>query len=466
MYDEEKPKPFFEVVDGVLHINPHEGQRKALKSKKQIIAMLCGKQSGKSSICPIWMYNEILDWDRRLHDPDEILPRDGVFWAVSPSYPLQEEKLQPIFYEYFVSMLGIGKYYTQKKKFDITISHDDGEDSKYEIRLKSGDKVESLASATTYAMCIDEAGQNSFSQEAWEECRARVGSTGGKILLTTTIYNFGWIKHLIYDEWKKGNPSIDVIQFESRMNPFFNVNEWDNAKRTLPDWKFKMSFCGEFSRPLGRIYQDFDESCIIEPFDIPISSYKFVGIDPGITHHSTVFLAEIYPSQKEYSNFPLADNVTPIYVIYDSNLVGSTTTTITNREHAEALKEHRDFGMLRTVCGGAKAEIYFREDYRAAGVDVIEPPFKEVSAGIDTITAMLKTHQLYIFNNQTRIIKEFEEYAYKLDAAGEITPIIENKEMYHGLDSCRYICLAIGRNPTSYAGKFVSVMGKSMLDAY
>ena len=460
-----KPKPFLEVVDGVLHVHPHEGQKLALESKKQIVAMLCGKQSGKSVLCPLWMYNQIVDWDRRLHDDKEVLPDDGVFWGVSPSYPLQDEKLQPIFYNFFVTLLGIGKYYVQKKKLEVTIAHDDGTSSVYDIKYKSGDHTESLASATCYAIAIDEAGQNSFSQAAWEECRARVGSTGGKILITTTIYNFGWLKHLIYDEWKKGNPDIDVIQFESRMNPLFSMSEWDNARRVLPAWKFDMSYRGIFTRPLGRIYQDFDETCIVEPFDIPMASYKFVGIDPGIVHHATVFLGEIYPSQSEYSNFPLADNITPVYVIYDSNIVGSTTTTITNREHAKALMEHPDFGMVRKIVGGAKSEIYFREDYRAAGCDVVEPPFKEVSAGIDTITAMLKTHQLYIFNNQTRIIKEFEEYSYKLDMDGEITPIIENKEMYHGLDGCRYICLAIGRNVVNTATRFLSISGKSILDA-
>ena len=281
---EQERKPFFEVKDGELVVNPHEGQMKALQSDKSIIAMLCGKQAGKSVLCPFWMYNQILEWDKRLCNSDEVLPQDGVFWAVSPSYPLQEDKLQPIFYEFFVSILGIGKYFVQKKKMDIKISHDDGSHRIYEIRFKSGDKVESLASATTYAIVIDEAGQNSFTQAAWEECRARLGSTGGKALLTTTIYNFGWLKHLIYDEWKRGNPDIDVIQFESIMNPFFSQREWDNAKKTMPAWKFDMSYRGIFTRPLGRIYQDFDEDCIIDKFPVPIPSYKFVGIDPGLTH--------------------------------------------------------------------------------------------------------------------------------------------------------------------------------------
>lgn len=459
-----KPKPFFETVDGTLHINPHEGQRRALESDKQIVAMLCGKQSGKSVTCPVWMHKQILDWDRRLNAGDEVLPDDGVFWSVSPSFPLQEEKMQPIFYTYFVSMLGIGKYYVQKKKFDIRIDHDDGSSSDYEIRLKSGDKVESLASATTYAICIDEAGQNSFVQAAWEECRARIGSTGGKILITTTLYNYNWIKTHIYNEWLNGNPTIDVIQFESIMNPFFSRAEWDNAKRTLPAWKFDMSYRGIFTRPLGRIYQDFDEKCIVEPFYMPPASYRYIGIDPGIRNHSTVFLCEIYPNQPEYSNFPLADGINSVYVIYDSNIIGSTSTTITNREHADALVNRDEFSMVKTVCGGSKSEIYMREDYRASGVNIIEPPFKEVSAGIDAVTSMLKTHRLYVCGDQARMIKEFEEYSYKLDIEGNVTPMIENKEIYHEADALRYICLAIGAKHVYTTPTFLSLSGKSLLE--
>lgn len=473
-----KPKPFLEVVDGVLHIHPHEGQRRALNSNKQIVAMLCGKQSGKSVTCPVWMYQRILDWNEIVKAGNGI--SDGTFWAVSPSYPLQDEKLQPIFYEFFVSMLGIGKYHVQKKRLDVTITDDGGERNTYPIKFKSADHPESLASATVISACLDEAGQNAFSTDSWHECRARVGSTAacecdplndgniiraGRLLITTTLYNYSWLKTLIFDEWRRGDPNIDVIQFKSIMNPFFSRNEWETAKRILPDWKFKMSFCGEFTRPMGRIYQDFDETCIIKAFEVPVSSYKYVGVDPGIVHHSTVFLCEIYPSQPEYSHFPLADGINPIYVIYDSNIVGSTTTTVTNREHAEALLMHKDYGMVTTVVGGAASEVYFREDYKSAGIEIIEPPFKEVSAGIDTITAMLKTHQLYIFDTQKRIIKEFEEYAYKLDIDGEITPVIENKSIYHGLDSCRYVCLSIGRNPVSIANGFLSVAGESMLDA-
>jgi len=71
-----------------------------------------------------------------------------------------------------------------------------------------------------------------------------------------------------------------------------------------------------------------------------------------------------------------------------------------------------------------------------------------------------------VFTIEADIIKEFEEYSYKLDIEGEVTPIIENKETYHGLDGLRYICLAIGKNTATTSNGFLSVSGESMLNAF
>ena len=53
--EQSKTPVFLEMVDGELHVHPHEGQEKVLDSKRQIIAMLCGKQSGKTEFSAYWM---------------------------------------------------------------------------------------------------------------------------------------------------------------------------------------------------------------------------------------------------------------------------------------------------------------------------------------------------------------------------------------------------------------------------
>ena len=460
-----KYKPFFEIVDGKLNVHLHTGQKKVLESDKRIIAMLCGSQSGKTVFSAYWMYKEILRWD-------EIMQRgegasDAVAWAVSPSHPLQREKLLPAFKNFFIDIMNIGEFRAADKVIEVTIQRKDGTQVMYPIHFKSADGT--LESATVFSMICDEAGLDSFEDESWEACVARTMNTeksgGGRILITTSLYNFNWLKHDVYDKWVEGDPGIDVVQFDSLMNPNSSITIWNSERKRLPTWRFDMRYRGIYTRPGGMIYQDFNKSCIIDPFDIPIGTYRHIGVDPGLVSHSTVFLAEIYPNEPDYARFPHADNINSVYVLYDSNLTGSIETTMTNKEHAEILAARPDFSMIMTACGGAASEKYFRSDYKAVGVEIVEPPFKEVSAGIDIVSNLLKMRRLYVFSDQTRLVKEFENYSYKLDHDGNVIPIIKDKERYHGLDSVRYACAVLGNGKSVGTSSFASAVGKSVFDS-
>jgi len=426
--------------------------------------MLCGSQSGKTRFSAYWMHKEIIRWDKIMQQGEG--GKDAIAWAVSPSHPLQKEKLLPSFRDYFIDTMKIGEFHAADKVIDVKVTRSDGTNAIYPIHFKSADGT--LESATVFCMICDEAGLDDFKEESWEACIARTGTTadfgGGRILLTSSLYNFGWLKRNIYDQWVAGDPNIDVIQFDSLMNPNFSEKVWNSEKKRLPAWKFDLRYRGIYTRPGGMIYQDFDGTCIVDPFEIPPDATIHVGVDPGLVSHSTVFMAQIYSSSEEYKRFPRADNINSVYVLYDSSLLGSVDTTMTNREHAERMAVRKDFVMIKSICGGSASEKYFREDYKSVGINIIEPPFKEVSAGIDVVSNLLKERRLYMFSDQKRIIKEFEEYSYKLDRDGEIIPVIKDKERYHGLDSLRYACLGLGLQNTTVTTNFLSLSGKSLLD--
>jgi hypothetical protein len=410
------------------------------------------------------MHKEIIRWDKIMQNGEGA--DDAVAWAVSPAFPLQREKLLPAFKNYFIEIMNIGEFHAADKVLDVTINRKGGGSATYQIHFKSADGT--LESATVFAMICDEAGLDDFEEDSWEACIARTGTTeqsgGGRILITSSLYNFGWLKRNIHDQWLAGNPDIEVVQFDSLMNPNFSEKIWNAEKKRLPAWKFDLRYRGVYTRPGGVIYQDFDNDCIVDPFEIPISAYRHIGVDPGLVSHSTVFFACIYPNELVYAAFKHADNINPVYVLYDSNLTGSVETTMTNKEHAERLVARNDFAMIKTACGGAASEVYFRADYQSVGIAIIEPRFREVSAGIDIVSNMLKEKRLYVFSDQKRIIKEFEEYSYKLDKDGDIVPVIKDKERFHGLDSVRYACMGIGNINNSVTTPFVSISGRSLLD--
>lgn len=467
-----KPKPFIEVIDGTLHINPHTKQRRVFESKAKRILVLAGRQAGKTVCGPIWMYNEMLEWDKRVQR-DEVVS-DAAFMSISASFPLLDKKLLPVYHEYFVDTLKIASYKVQRKVFDIKIRREDNTTGKYQLFLESAQKDESLASITAAGIHCDELGMDSFQLKSWNEIEGRVGSTGGRILGTTTIYGWNWMRRLLYDPWKRGSTFIDVIRFESIDNPFFDRELWDNLKKTLPLHQFRMEYMGIYDRPAGRIYDQFDvDKHVIPWFDVPLSTTRLVGIDPGLVHHCTTWVAKIEPYEPEYRHFPLADGLNSVYIVYRTSLSGSTNTTKSNAEHAHEAMGQPDSSAVQGWFGGSRSEKYFRADYLKEGILVHEPAYTEVEAGISSLYKLMKQNRFYVMDDIREMYEapiEGEDhsipaYSRKLDEYGNPTSEIKNKSEWHGLDTLRYIFVGVDAMTNQTCSGFMSVSGKSVLNA-
>ena len=215
--------------------------------------------------------------------------------------------------------------------------------------------------------------------------------TNGQLILNSGLYDE------VYLQYKAGNKDIEVIHFDSIQNPFYDRSLWDRHKKTLPPALFDQRHRGRFTRSEGQIYDVFDNDVhAIKQFAIPAGTPIKCGIDPGIVNHATLMLAEFYPGTALFEKkFPHAVGDAPVYVIYEVDITGSTGTTMTNVEHARMLKEREDYSDITTIFGGAKAEIYFREDYAIEGVNVLKPPTGEVESGIEAVYQLFKENRLY-----------------------------------------------------------------------
>jgi hypothetical protein len=178
------------------------------------------------------------------------------------------------------------------------------------------------------------------------------------------------------------------------------------------------------------------------------------------------------PYEHEYTYFPLADNVNSVFVVYRSTLTGSTTTTVSYKEQAEKVLEYTDTPFISSWTGGAKSEVYFRNDYRMAGIDVHEPPFTEVSAGISAVYALMMNDRFYVFSDQLGFLSNQDakddrcilSYSRKIDDEGNVLDDIDHKEKYHFLDALRYCVLGMDVTPIAPITGFVSMSGRSLLD--
>ena len=397
------------IAGGKLRYTLHRGQAKAWRSEARFTFVIAGTQGGKTSFAPLWLWREI---NRAGH---------GDYLAATSSYDLFKLKFLPEMRGFFVTALR-----WHEDKSDRVLWRQYKPRMFDRIILRSAQSEGGLESSTVKGAVLDECGQDEFRIESWEAIQRRLSLSCGRVLGATTPYNLGWLKTEVFDRWRSGDRDYSVIQFRSIDNPKFPREEYDRMKRTLPAWKFEMFYNGQFTRPAGMIYEDYNEDIhCIDRFEIPPEWPRYVGVDFGAVHTSTVWLAQ--------------NPATNVYYLYRESLQGS----MTSKQHAEWMLDQGKAENVVRYTGGAPSEDQQRADFTEGGVYITRPPIADVEAGIDRVIAMLKNKTIRIFKDCSGIKDEIGTYARKLDAYGQPTDEIKDKAKFHRLDSLRYCVLGL-----------------------
>lgn len=350
----------------------------------------------------------------------------GDYLVATPTFTLLELKALPEFRRLFGQILGLGRYTASPiRKFTLSEA---GEvrtfgracpETPTNVYFGYAEDPESLESATIKAAWLDEAGQKKFKRGSWEAIQRRLAIARGRALITTTPYDLGWLKSELFDRWRAGDPSIDVVQFPSVANPAFSPEEYERARATLPGWKFRMFYMGRYERPAGLIYDCFADSHVIPRFVIPERWPRHLGLDFGGVNTAGIFFAEEPGTGRLFA--------------YREYFAGGRTA----REHAEKLLEGEP--MLPNCVGGSKSEGQWRAEFRAAGLPVREPAVSDVEVGINRVYGAHKRGEILVFADLARYLDEKRTYSRKLDANGDPTEEIEEKSTFHLLDAERYV---------------------------
>jgi hypothetical protein len=201
----------------------------------------------------------------------------------------------------------------------------------------------------------------------------------------------------------------------------------------MPDWRFRMMYDGEFTKPAGVIYESYDDSYaqfdesgkwigggnLVKPFTIPSTWMRDLGVDFGPVNCGRLWVAE--------------DPRTHYYFIFRESLGGG----LTHPEYAREVLSYQE--PMRHIRGGSGSEDELRKEWTLGGLAVIEPLISEVEAGIDHANGLFKQHRAFVFDTNTRFRSELGTYSRELDAAGEPTAKIADKQKFHELDCWRYI---------------------------
>lgn len=407
---------FREIEGKKLILNWHEGQKKMMASEARIVAVLCGSQWGKTEGGVHWFHREI----ERCGAGDYLIG--------TATFKLQENKLIPDFLYVFKDLLGLGDFQSSKGVFLVSKRGEmklwgKEQEKPTRILVFSGQSPSGAEAATAKAAWLDEVGQEEFKEQTFEAIERRLRIHRGRILLTTTLYNFGWLKRRIYDPWLNGDPLIDVIQGDSIDNPLFPKDEWERAQQSMPSWKFDLFYRGRFTRPAGMVYDCFDTSkhCL-KRFDIPKEWPVYVGHDFGPANMAAIWLAQ--------------NPGTGDFYLYKSYKGGSKSVG----EHTEEFRKMSvGENIIKRVGGAPRIEDGWREAFTLQGWPILSPKVKKPEQQILRVYELIKRNKFFVFDDLTEVITDIVGLAYKLDDQNLPTDKLENDVSSHYCAALRYI---------------------------
>jgi hypothetical protein len=414
-------KPYREITpQGRYILNLHQGQTRAWKSTARFPVISAGTQGGKTCFEPDWLRREINTCG------------DGDYIVVAPTFQLLDKKLLPEFKSVFCDIFKLGDYKEQKKviQFHHVVNGNDKVKSEDSTRIifGSADNPESVESATAKAAVLDEAGQKQFRRETWEATRRRLSLARGRALFGTTLYNAGWFIPEIYNKAINNEGGFELIQFNSIENPAFSKEEYEEARATMPAWKFAMFYQGKFLRPAGLVYDAFDaQACVVDRFPIPKEWLIYVGHDFGSANPAAMFYA--------------VDPATGLIYAFHEYLPGQGRSTY---EHVQEFKRITEgYNVVARIGGNQTSEDGWRNDFTAHGWHIQSPApnLKSVEVQIARVYALHRLNKLKVFSDLTHYLDDLTTFSYELDDKYQPTDKLENEKDRHLLACDRY-CLS------------------------
>lgn len=135
-------------------------------------------------------------------------------------------------------------------------------------------------------------------------------TTGQDLLFTMTPLNYSqWLYSNIW-EASASDPNIDAFQMASKENPYANQDILETLEADISDPVERAArLYGEFTYAQGRVWKEYGDHNLIDPYQIPRDWHKSICIDP-------------HPEKPTAVNWFAEDHEGRIYVYREGEYVG------------------------------------------------------------------------------------------------------------------------------------------------
>jgi hypothetical protein len=266
---------FFENVN----YKPHEAQQLVHNSDTRFRIIVAGRRFGKSLLAS----RECM---ARMIIPNQLV------WIVAPTYVLAEKIFREVYWGFHRYL---PNWIKKSSEADMSIELVNGST----VKGKSADNPVSLIGEGVNFLIIDECAR--ITERVWQEAlRPTLTDTRGDVLLISTPQGMSWFQQMFI---RGQDPSEDIYeswQFPSSLNPYLDIKEIEEAKRTMPELVFKQEYMAEFVSIMGEVFRNIDR-CIKGYLEEPHKDARYVmAVDLGKYRDFTVII--VLKQEGKHSN--------------------------------------------------------------------------------------------------------------------------------------------------------------------
>ena len=276
-------------------------------------------------------------------------------------------------------------------------------------------------------------------EDIYLECKMRVLDRCGMIFGTMTpLKGLTWVYNTIYlNDRNDEDVWYEHMQWED--NPYLSKIEIKKLTANLSQDELESRKFGNFTSGTGLVYNEFDENLnVIEPFDVPISWYDKISIDPGLKNplschwYACDYDGNIYVIAEHYDRQKTLD--------YHANMIKDISKRLnwpTKNGRIEAIIDSA--ANQRTLASEKSVSELFYDN----GILVNPYVNKDLFSGINRVKSYFKNacgeRKLFIFKTCVNMIREIKGYFWgNADA-----PI---KKDDHAMDELRYYIMSRPEN--------------------
>lgn len=248
-----------------LNYSPHEKQKLFHKSKARWRILNCGRRWGKTECA-------VAEGARLAFKKPK---QRG--WIVAPTFPLSREDGRVL--KNIVPSKLIKAELKAEHKFVFVNGS--------EIELRSADNEAAMRGAGLNFVILDEAAR--IKEDGWNALRPALSDKRGIGIFISTPKGKNWFYRL-YTLGRQGKADYESWHFPSSTNPYFPIEEWEEAKETYPaDW-FSQEYEANFLEDIACVFRNVRGSIKGKLEDPKPNKPYFAGIDIAKYQDFTVII--------------------------------------------------------------------------------------------------------------------------------------------------------------------------------